>query len=47
VLQGGNHAQFARYGVQPGDGEATIPPKFQEDQILKAMLDFLKTVDNS
>lgn len=45
VVQGGNHAQFARYGVQPGDGEADLPPILQENQIFEAMLDFLKPID--
>lgn len=41
VIEGGNHAQFGWYGLQPGDGTATISREEQQNQILQATLDFL------
>jgi hypothetical protein len=39
VIEGGNHAQFASYGIDKKDGKATISPEEQknitEEQILK------------
>ena len=29
TIEGGNHAQFGDYGVQDGDGEATISAEMQ------------------
>lgn len=40
-IQGGNHAQFGNYGLQPGDAEALIPREDQQDQAAQAMLAFL------
>ena len=42
VIQGGNHAQFGDYGVQPGDKEATIPRVDQQKQAVEATAQFLK-----
>lgn len=33
VIQGGNHAGYADYGVQRGDGVATISPEEQQAQV--------------
>ena len=41
VINGGNHAQFGSYGIQSGDGIATISPENQRDQTEKAILDFI------
>ena len=41
VINGGNHAQFGAYGIQSGDGIATISPENQRDQTEKAILDFI------
>lgn len=41
VLPGGNHAQFGNYGIQRGDGEATISREAQQQQAVQAMLDFV------
>jgi dienelactone hydrolase len=41
VIEGGNHAQFGWYGVQPGDGEAVISRTDQQAQILSATADML------
>ena len=42
VIQGGNHAQFGDYGIQPGDNEATIPRVDQQKQVVDATAQFLK-----
>jgi len=42
VIQGGNHAQFGDYGVQPGDHEATITRTDQQKQVVGATVQFLK-----
>lgn len=44
VIEGGNHSQFGSYGLQPGDGTATIPHKVQWEQIVNATVDLLKTL---
>ena len=41
VISGGNHAQFGSYGIQSGDGIATISPENQRDQTENAILDFI------
>ena len=41
VIQGGNHAQFGDYGLQPGDNEATISRADQQAQVVQATADFL------
>jgi hypothetical protein len=41
MLDGGNHAQFGRYGRQSGDGEATMSADEQQDETTQAMLDFM------
>jgi hypothetical protein len=42
VIQGGNHAQFGDYGVQPGDHEATISRVDQQKQVVEVTAQFLK-----
>jgi hypothetical protein len=44
VINGGNHAQFGNYGVQPGDHEATIARHEQQKQVVNATVRFLKEV---
>jgi hypothetical protein len=41
VIEGGNHAQFGYYGIQTGDGKATISREDQQAQIVSATLDWL------
>lgn len=41
IIPGGNHAQFGDYGVQKGDGWATISPDEQLAQTLQAILPVL------
>jgi len=37
TIPGGNHAQFGNYGLQKGDGTATITPKAQRDFTVEAI----------
>ncbi len=41
VIDGGNHAQFGDYGVQKGDGTASISPEEQWRQAVELIMDFL------
>jgi len=41
-IDGGNHAQFGDYGLQPGDGLAKISPLQQWDQVITATAAFLQ-----
>ena len=41
VIEGANHEQFAYYGVQEGDGVASITPESQQKQCVDAILDFI------
>ncbi|MBO7209393.1 MAG: hypothetical protein J6V44_00065, partial [Methanobrevibacter sp.] len=41
VINGGNHAQFGSYGIQSGDGVASISPENQREQTERAILDFI------
>ena len=41
VIEGGNHAQFGDYGLQPGDNAATISAADQQSQIVDATVSFL------
>lgn len=43
VIPGGNHAGFADYGPQRGDGEAEIPPEEYWDRTAEAILDWIYT----
>jgi pimeloyl-ACP methyl ester carboxylesterase len=44
-IEGGNHAQFADYGFQPGDNPATISPEAQWQQAARAVSDFLQSLN--
>ena len=41
VIKGGNHAQFASYGEQAGDGVASISSESQRNQTEKEILEFI------
>ena len=43
VLQGGNHAGFASYGVQKGDGIATLSAAEQQAAAAQAIAEFCLT----
>ncbi len=42
IIKGGNHAQFADYGLQGGDKSATISNKVQHDIIVNSTVAFIK-----
>ncbi|MBI3151268.1 MAG: alpha/beta hydrolase, partial [Chloroflexi bacterium] len=42
AIEGGNHAQFASYGLQAGDNKAAISPEEQWTQIANATVEFLE-----
>lgn len=44
VIDGGNHAQFGNYGVQPGDNMATIGVNEQQAFAVAATADFLDSL---
>ena len=41
IIEGANHSQFGRYGLQRGDGEALISCDEQEDRTVEAILDLV------
>jgi hypothetical protein len=43
-IDGGNHAQFGDYGLQPGDGQAKISPQQQWDQVTSATIVFFEKI---
>ena len=43
-IEGGNHAQFGNYGLQDGDGTATISREAQQTQAAEAILDFINKI---
>ena len=45
VIQGGNHAQFGNYGLQPGDGTATITAADQQAQAADLTARLLRAVE--
>ena len=45
VIPGGNHAQFGNYGVQPGDGNATISTEEQQKLAANLTLRLLRAVE--
>ena len=47
VIQGGNHAQFAYYGVQEGDNPAKISHQDQQTQTVDKILEFINNITMS
>lgn len=41
VIEGGNHAQYASYGIDPKDGKASISPEEQRKQTEEQILKFI------
>ncbi len=41
VIEGGNHAQFGNYGVQAGDGEASVSAEEQQRQTVESIKRFV------
>ena len=44
VIEGGTHAQFGAYGIQPGDGTATITDREARTRISSASLRFVQSL---
>ena len=44
VIKGGNHAQVGNYGSQSGDGNATITPDTQQDEIAREIINFIRNI---
>lgn len=44
TIEGGNHYNFGDYGTQAGDNKSTITREEQQNQTIKAILEFLKTI---
>jgi hypothetical protein len=45
VIEGGNHAQFGNYGIQPGDGIATISSEDQQAQATNLTVRLIRAVE--
>ena len=41
VIEGGNHALFGNYGEQKGDGQAQISGEEQQEQVVRAVREFV------
>jgi len=46
-VQGGNHAQFGRYGPQGGDNPARIDALTQQEQVVAATVDILEKIEGN
>lgn len=44
TIEGGNHYNFGDYGIQAGDNNSTITLEEQQNQTIKVILEFLKTI---
>ncbi len=44
TIEGGNHYNYGDYGIQAGDNNSTITREEQQNQTIKAILQFLKTI---
>ncbi|MBO4358664.1 MAG: alpha/beta hydrolase, partial [Erysipelotrichaceae bacterium] len=42
VIEGGNHAQFGNYGMQKGDGTASISAEYQQEQTVDIIIQNIK-----
>lgn len=43
IIEGGNHAQFGNYGIQKGDGNATISADEQQNKAVESVKEYLTT----
>ena len=41
MIDGGNHALFGNYGEQKGDGQAQISGEEQQEQVVRAVREFV------
>ena len=46
IINGGNHAQFGNYGIQSGDGIASISSINQQNQTATAIINFIFTLNS-
>jgi hypothetical protein len=44
-IEGGNHSQFGRYGLQSGDNPATISPETQQARTVAATVEMLARIE--
>ena len=44
TIEGGNHAQFGNYGLQQGDGTATISAESQQSETVAQILQFIAAI---
>ena len=42
VIEGGNHSGFGSYGLQAGDGEASVPNDVQQEACAQAVIRFIE-----
>lgn len=47
ILDGGNHAFFGSYGIQKGDGQATVSQEWQQAQTVQAITQFIRGTTNA
>lgn len=47
IIEGGNHAQFGDYGLQPGDGTAKISSNEQWQAVVSATTEWLKDLSEN
>lgn len=45
TINGGNHYNFGDYGVQAGDNNSTITREEQQNQTVRYIIDFIKTLE--
>lgn len=43
-IEGGNHAQYGSYGIQPGDNPANIPAEEQQNQAVAAIVSLITAI---
>ena len=44
IIEGGNHAQFGNYGLQKGDGEATVNSTVQQNETSNEIVKFINSL---
>ena len=44
IIDGGNHAQFANYGNQSGDGIASVNSTVQQNVTANQIMDFIRAL---
>ena len=44
-IDGGNHAQFGCYGIQQGDGKASVSPEYQRKVTVEEISEFIQNIE--